>query len=132
MSEAFADTNILVYAFSDGDKRDIAQATVARSDLISVQSLNEFANVAVRKLRKPWDDVGLALAVLRAHFPRIAPLDLATHGVGLDLVGRYRLAIYDAMIAAAALRGGCTTLWSEDLHDGLLIDGRLRVVNPFA
>ena len=33
------------------------------------------------------------------------------------------------MIAAAALDSGCDTLWSEDMHDGLVIDGRLTVVN---
>jgi len=36
------------------------------------------------------------------------------------------------MIAAAALLAGCSTLWSEDMQDGLLIEGRLRIVNPFA
>ena len=36
------------------------------------------------------------------------------------------------MIVAAALIAGCTTLWSEDMHDGLLVEGQLRIVNPFA
>jgi len=36
------------------------------------------------------------------------------------------------MIVASALIAGCTTLWSEDLQDGRLIEGRLRIVNPFA
>jgi predicted nucleic acid-binding protein len=33
---------------------------------------------------------------------------------------------------AAALHAGCDTLYSEDMHHGLLLEGRLRVVNPFA
>jgi predicted nucleic acid-binding protein len=32
---------------------------------------------------------------------------------------------------SAALRAGCDALWSEDMQDGMSIDGRLRVVNPF-
>jgi len=36
------------------------------------------------------------------------------------------------MIVASALIAGCTTLWSEDLQDGRRIEGRLRIVNPFA
>ena len=36
------------------------------------------------------------------------------------------------MIVAAALIAGCTTLWSEDMQDGLLVEDRLRIVNPFA
>ena len=39
--------------------------------------------------------------------------------------------IFDALIVAAALRAGCDTLWSEDMQDGAVIDGRLRIVNPF-
>jgi predicted nucleic acid-binding protein len=35
------------------------------------------------------------------------------------------------MIAAAALHAECGVLWSEDMHDGLLIHDGLRVVNPF-
>ena len=42
------------------------------------------------------------------------------------------LSVYDAMIVAAALIAGCTTLYTEDMHDGLLVEGQLRLVNPFA
>jgi predicted nucleic acid-binding protein len=35
------------------------------------------------------------------------------------------------MIVAAALLGGCETLYSEDMQDGLLIDRQLRICNPF-
>lgn len=36
------------------------------------------------------------------------------------------------MIAAAALLAGCTTLYSEDLQDGQVIERRLVTRNPFA
>jgi len=32
------------------------------------------------------------------------------------------------MIAAAALLAGCSTLWSEDMQEGLLIEDRPRIV----
>jgi predicted nucleic acid-binding protein len=35
------------------------------------------------------------------------------------------------MIAASALHADCDTLWSEDMQDGLTIEERLRVRNPF-
>jgi predicted nucleic acid-binding protein len=34
-------------------------------------------------------------------------------------------------VATAALDAASDTLWPEDRHDGLVIDGRLRIVNPF-
>jgi predicted nucleic acid-binding protein len=44
---------------------------------------------------------------------------------------RYNLGIYDAMIAASALAADCDTLWSEDMQHGMVLDGRLRVADPF-
>jgi predicted nucleic acid-binding protein len=35
------------------------------------------------------------------------------------------------MIAAAALRADCETLWSEDLQHGMQLERRLRIVDPF-
>jgi predicted nucleic acid-binding protein len=52
--------------------------------------------------------------------------------VGRALAAKYQLSVYDSMIVSAALIAGCTTLWTEDMHDGLLVEDRLRVVNPFA
>jgi predicted nucleic acid-binding protein len=46
------------------------------------------------------------------------------------LAERYILNIYDAMIVAAAQLAGCTVLYSEDMHDGLVID-RLTIRNPY-
>jgi len=50
---------------------------------------------------------------------------------GLALAERYGLSIYDAMIASSALHADCDTLWSKDMQDGIVLDGRLRIVNPF-
>ena len=61
----------------------------------------------------------------------VEDLTLQTHDVGGALAERYGFSIYDAMIVASALVAGCTTLWSEDMQDGLLVEGQLRIVNPF-
>ncbi len=37
---------------------------------------------------------------------------------------------WDSLIIAAALDSGCTTLYSEDMQNGLKIDF-LTIVNPF-
>ena len=50
---------------------------------------------------------------------------------GLALAERYGLSIYDAMIAASALEAGCDTLWSEDMQHRMVIEGRVRIINPF-
>ena len=65
------------------------------------------------------------------HFAEVHPLTLATHQRGLALAERYQLALYDALIAAAAIEAGCDTLCSEDFQTGQVLDGRLTIHNPF-
>jgi predicted nucleic acid-binding protein len=48
----------------------------------------------------------------------------------LELQGRYRLGFHDALIVAAALEAGCTTLFGEDPQHGQRFD-ELKIENPF-
>jgi predicted nucleic acid-binding protein len=50
--------------------------------------------------------------------------------LGLALAERCKLSVHDGMIVAAAQLAGCTILYSEDMHDGLVID-RLTIRNPY-
>jgi predicted nucleic acid-binding protein len=131
MPVPFVDTNVLLYLLSDDqEKADRAEALLADRVVISVQVLNEFADVARRKMALDWPTVEQALADLR-RFADVRPLTLATHEMGIALASRYRTSVYDAMIAAAALEAGCTRLLSEDFSDGQRFERRLTVRNPF-
>lgn len=131
MPGSFFDTNVLVYlASADATKADRAEAAVAAGGAISVQVLNEIANVARRKMQMSWSDTHDFLTMLRGLLI-VHPLSVEVHDTGLRLAERYGLSIYDAMIAASALHAGCDTLWSEDMHHGMVLDEGLRVVNPF-
>jgi len=127
----FADTNVLLYLIShDAAKARRAEKLLAARVAVSVQVLNEFANVARRKQSLDWAELTQALGSIR-YFAQVHPLALDTHQRGLELAERYQFSVYDAMIAAAALQAGSTTLLSEDFQAGQLIDGRLKIVNPF-
>jgi predicted nucleic acid-binding protein len=131
MPASFFDTNVLVYlASGDAAKADRAEAIIAEGGSISVQVLNEFANVARRKMRMSWDETHALLDMLRGLLT-VHPLTTEIHDTGLRLAERYGFSIYDAMIAASALQAGCDTLWSEDMQHGMAFDEGLRVVNPF-
>ena len=95
-----------------------------------VQVLNEFAHVGMRKLRLPLDAIE---AVMKATLGtcRVHDLTLRDTVNALSLCGRHGFAFYDAVIVASALRAGCTTLWSEDFHQGMKLQERLTVRNPF-
>jgi predicted nucleic acid-binding protein len=131
MADEFLDSNVLVYAFTDDARAATAQALLDRGCTISIQGLNEFANVARRKLGKSWPEIRDDLAAIRTVCATVVPIDLDTHEAALRLAERHGFAFFDALMAAAALQAGSTTLWSEDMQDGMLIDGELRIANPF-
>lgn len=128
---AFVDSNVLIYAFTTDPRAAAAQSLLERGVITSVQGLNEFANVARRKLGMSWEELRKALTDIRILCRAILPLDIETHETALRIAERYGYAIFDALMIASALRAGSDTLWSEDMQDGMIIDGRLRIANPF-
>jgi predicted nucleic acid-binding protein len=128
----FIDTNVLIYlASGDAAKADRAEEVVAQGGTISVQVLNEIANVARRKMQLDWSETRTLLSLLR-NLLIVVPLDEKTHDTGLALAERYGFSIYDSMIVASALSAGCTQLWSEDMQNGLRIGDRLIITDPFS
>lgn len=129
----FIDTNILIYCFQSDDPRSTrARQLLDGTNHIGVQSLNEFTAAALRRLSFDWTEINRALSSIRALTRTPVPLTLEVHETGIALAERYRLQWYDSLLLAAALSVRCTIFWSEDLHDGLMIDGHLTIRNPFA
>ena len=131
MSDDFFDTNVLLYLLSeDLEKADRAEALVRGGGAISVQVLSEATNVMRRKLGMDWRETREVLALVRGLLD-VTPVTVETHDLGLDFAERYRLSLYDSMIAAAAALKGCARLWSQDMQHGMRIGEGLRVENPF-
>lgn len=132
----FVDTNILLYAFDTaaGFKSEIATARLSalwneESGVLSLQVLNEFFANAVRKL--PRKNVGWARGIVREYsvWLGLAP-DFGMTLRAIELAESTRLAFWDALIVAAAIENGATTLLTEDLNHGQVIAG-VRIENPF-
>ncbi|HZF42032.1 MAG TPA: PIN domain-containing protein [Sphingomonadaceae bacterium] len=126
------DSNIAVYAFSDaGGKTQVAGDILACAAFVSVQVLNEFANVSFRKQGKKWPEIAGKLADLRATVP-VLPINEAANADAARIAERYQLSFYDSLMLAVALSGGARTIYSEDMQHGMIIDDTLTIVNPFA
>lgn len=131
---AFIDTNVLVYAFSEGEpgKASAARAVLESCEpVVSTQVLSEFAHVVTRKLRQPADAVADAVRQIASSCD-VLMIDPPIIVRALALMKRYRLGFFDSQIIAAALAGRATTLFSEDLQHGQMIDGELKIKSPFA
>lgn len=130
---AFFDTNVLIYLLAKDDLRSTkAEELLAAGGVLSVQNLNEFVSVARRKMSMSWNDVIEALNAIRVLCPSPLPITVETHEAALEIAEKYGFGMYDALVVAAAIEAGCKTLYSEDLHDGLMIDGQVTIRNPFA
>jgi predicted nucleic acid-binding protein len=131
MPGSFFDTNVLMYvASADLAKADRAERLIGEGGTISVQVLNEVANVARRKMAMSWAETRAFLSMIRALLP-VRPLTVEVHETGLALAARHGSSIWDAMIVASALHADCDTLWSQDMQNGMIIEDRLRIADPF-
>jgi predicted nucleic acid-binding protein len=130
-ADSFFDTSVLLYLLSDDSVRaDRIESLLGARGVISVQVLNEFAAVALRKLKMPLNEVREILDTIRA-VCAVEPITVQTHDRGLAVFERYRFSLYDSMLVATALISGVEILYSEDLQHGQIIDNQLRVTNPF-
>jgi predicted nucleic acid-binding protein len=132
----FLDTNVLVYAYdlSEPRKRQIAQSLVVRAIvgefIISVQVLAEFAAAMLQKVAPPprMENVLAALDALCAI--KVVQPDGEIVRRAVQAREQYGVHFYDGMILAAAERGGCARIWSEDFNRGQEYFG-IVVENPF-
>jgi len=130
---AFFDTNVLIYGLGAKDPRGRrAEQLLSEGGVVSVQVLNEFSDVARRKIRMSWEEVREALRVIQVFCPDPVPITMDIHEHALIIAQRRDIRIYDALILASALGTNCATLYTEDLQDGQVIDHRLTIRNPFA
>jgi len=132
-ARAFIDTNVLLYAFTadEPDKQEIAlEALDNCRPVVSTQVLKEFANVLLKKGNASMESVKETIGGITE------AADVVNEEVALILASfavhaRHKFSFYDSLVVASALHAQCQVLLSEDLQDGQMIDGKLRIVNPF-
>ena len=130
MSKPFIDSNVVLYLLSgDIAKANRAQQLLQDGGIVSVQVLNEVTSVCQRKLKMPWQEIDSVIQALTAACV-VVPLTLASHEKAVDISKRYQLSIYDANIIATALIARASTVLTEDLQDGQLIES-IVIRNPF-
>lgn len=127
----FLDTNVLCYILTHDARRLIAEELLRQRPVISTQVLNELTNVARGKLKIEWPILETMMRHIVSMSERVCPLSLDVHNRARDLAQRHKFHIFDANIIASALIANCDTLYSEDMHHGMVIEGRLTIRNPF-
>jgi predicted nucleic acid-binding protein len=135
--KVFLDTNVLVYWVDQHAYADRVEQLLQQDCVVSVQVLNEFANVLLRKRSQSLAEIEAMLRIVK-NTCTVCDLTLSMHETALQLAKRYQFHVYDACIVAAAAQMRCTVLYSEDMQDGLSVQippalggGSLSIKNPF-
>ena len=129
----FIDSNLWVYLYSDRDKGNIVRNIIEDyfiDIVLSAQVLGEFFNVLTRKIMRTKKEAREIISDLAMNF-EVIEIDKSLVLEAMEISIRYKYSYWDSLIVVAALRTGCSILYTEDLHDGQIINGRLKIVNPF-
>lgn len=130
-AKVFVDTNVILYLLSDDvSKKARSKQILSDRPVISLQVANEFTNVCIKKLKLTQDALTLSLKVIEK-YAVFVPFGLSTIHQAIVLQTRYKLQYYDSLIVATALENDCDILYSEDMQHGLVVDNRLKIINPF-
>ena len=131
----FLDSNVWLYTLITGQdprKHALAMELVRNSNIrISTQVVGEVCNALIRKTKTPESKIKTLIGDFYERYQSIEihrPEQLVHAS---DLREQYRFSHWDSLIVVAALESGCTTLYSEDMHDGLVVEGTLTIKNPF-
>ncbi len=134
----FIDTNILVYTFDQHSPKKqkkaleiVGAALQLQEGFISYQVMQEFLNVALQKFKSPLSltDASDYLNEILLPLCEVYPSP-ALYQSALRIKEKTKYRFYDALIIASAVEGKSTTIYSEDLEPGRLIEG-VSIKNPF-
>jgi predicted nucleic acid-binding protein len=131
----FLDSNIWIYAFANNQdpRKQAIAATLIDSPgvIISTQVINE---VSVNLIKKSAFTEAQIEALIDSFYQgsQVIEFDRALLRLASDLRTRYSISYWDSLIIASALTSGTTTIYTEDMQNGLVVNQQLPIINPFA
>jgi predicted nucleic acid-binding protein len=135
-ASCFVDTNIWLYAFVEGDnRRKSARAKslleASRAVIVSPQVINE---VCVNLIKKAQFSAPQVQQLIESFYAKYVVVEVskALLLTASALRQQYAFSFWDSTIVASALQAGASVLYSEDMQAGLVVENRVRIINPFA
>ena len=132
--EVFIDINLWLYAFIESDdstKTGIARTLIKDTNpVISTQVINEVCVNLIRKANFNEEQITQLIESFYQKYP-VVELNKSILLEASQLRQRYSLSFWDSLVIASALYTNVSTLYSEDLQHGIVIEKGLRIINPF-
>lgn len=140
MSEnTFFDSNVLIYActqipeeYLKTERVLLLLKAVRKSStlFLSTQVLGETYYVLSKKYKLPNKQIEEKIKNLLP-WVTLKQITLETIMRCWELRNQYHYSYYDSLVLASALENGCQTVYSEDMQHSQLIEGKLKIINPF-
>lgn len=129
--KTFLDSNILIYLLDrDELKKDKVTLLLDPNFIISTQVVAENINICLKKLRfskeRAFDHANFLLSKFN-----VITIEKTFFPLAFQLASKYQSSFWDSLIVASALQCECTQLLSEDMQHGMVIEGKLKIINPF-
>lgn len=133
MSKIAVDTNVLLYFLdtSETERRIKAAELISKQPFFNSQSLSELINVLTRRWKYSKESV-IQVSTKFLEVCNYVPLTEESITLAYDICKNYDFQIFDAFVVSTAIESGGESLYTEDLHHGLVIDKKLTILNPFA
>jgi predicted nucleic acid-binding protein len=97
---------------------------------ISVQVVNEVCVNLIRRTDFSEDELRALIVSFYGRYP-VFELSRDVFVQASRLREQYALSFWDRLIVSSALQSGAGILYSEDMQDGLTVEDRLEIRNPF-
>ena len=130
----FIDTNLWLYAFIEGDdphKTDRAKSLIETQNVfyVSAQVINE---VCVNVIKKAHFSEPQVQQLIESFYAKYMVVELSKSLLlkASTLREQYAFSFWDSMIVSSALHANVSVLYSEDMQDGLVVENRMRIINP--
>jgi predicted nucleic acid-binding protein len=135
LERCFVDTNIWLYAFIEGEdhqKTMYAKTLLetSRAVVVSTQVINE---VCVNLLKKTQFSEQQIQQLIEAFYAKYVVVEVSKVILlkSSALREQYALSFWDSTIVSSALSAEAAVLYSKDMQDGLVVENRRRIINPF-
>ena len=130
----FLDTNMIIYMYSEDEikKRDaVCNFVNYNACFASTQIFSEASNVWFKKYSLTKSQIIKYLNEIELICDDILLVQRKTIDKALDLKDQYGYSYYDSLVLSSALEANCNVILTEDMSNTQIIDGKLKIVNPF-
>jgi predicted nucleic acid-binding protein len=140
MANVLIDSNVWIYSFlqSNENERNRQKALTLIEELkdsgkifVSTQVINEFHWVLKRKYGVDEKEIKDRVLNGIAKITEVTPITEDFYEKAFQIRGKYDISFWDSYIVTSALEHDCTKLYTEDMKHNLLVEAKLKIINPF-